>query len=207
MVLLPLLLLVGMNGGQVASQRRDPLEYIRILESAERVKKLQVPRVVEALGVRPGDKVVDLGSGSGLFTRPLARLAGPDGVVYAVDIDRDLLDHVEEVAREQGLQNIRTVLATEFDPRIPERVDLVLICDTLHQISDPGVYLRGLVRYLKPGGRVAVIDYEDEWPGRFESVKYTVADLDRWMAVAGLQLETSFDFLEGNFFRIYREGE
>lgn len=203
-VLLALLLTSGLL--QTASQRRDPLEYIRILESADRVKKLQVTRVVESLGIQPGDKVVDLGSGSGLFTRPLARFAGPDGIVYAVDIDRELLEHVDETAREQGLRNIRTVLASEYDPRIPERVDLVLICDTLHHISDPPEYIRGLLRYLKPGARVAVIDYEDDWPERFRSVQYSLVDLDRWMAAAGLRLTTTHDFLEGNFFRVYQEG-
>ena len=74
---------------QPASQRRDPLEYIRILESAERVRKLQVDRVISTLDVQPGQKIADLGAGSGLFTRPLARDVGPAGVVYAIDIDRD----------------------------------------------------------------------------------------------------------------------
>lgn len=196
-------IVVAVGFFQPASQRRDPLEYIRILESAERVKMLQVPRVVESLGVRPGDKIVDLGAGSGLFTRPLAKLAGPEGLVYAVDIDQDLLNHIDESAREQGLRNIRTVLAGEYDPRIPEQVDLILICDTLHHIGDPSKYLRGLVRYLKPGSRVAVIDYEAEWPSRFHSVQYTPLDLDRWMAAADLTLRQEFDFLRGNFFRIY----
>ncbi|MEJ2077763.1 MAG: methyltransferase domain-containing protein [Acidobacteriota bacterium] len=189
---------------QPASQRRDPLEYIRILESAERVRKLQVDRVIDALNVQPGQKVADLGAGSGLFTRPLARRVGSSGTVYAIDIDRDLLDHIEETAREQDLPNISTVLASEFDPRIPEKVDLVLICDTLHQIKNANVYLHDLTRYLKHSARVAVIDYSDNWPQRFESSKYTVQDLDEWMTGAGLQKTQSFDFLDDNFFVIYR---
>ncbi len=191
-------------GSFVLSQRRDPLEYIQILESAERVKTLQVERVIHALNVEPGQRIADLGAGSGLFSRPLANLVGLDGVVYAIDIDSDLLEHVKETAMEQNLTNVQTVLASEQDPRIPDGVDLVLICDTLHQIGDPSTYLRGLTRYLRPSARIAVIDYENDWPRRFESAKFTVDDLDKWMTDAGLKREEKFDFLEDNFFVIYR---
>jgi len=202
---LPILLLaLSSVGWQTASQRRDPLEYIRIMESADRVRKLQVDRVVQALEVKPGEVVADLGAGSGLFTRPLARKVGPDGVVYAIDIDRALLDHVEETAHEQNLPNIRTVLASEYDPRIPEKVDLVLICDTLHQIKDPGGYLKDLTRYLKDSARVAVIDYEKNWPSRFDSAKFTVKQLDGWMRSAGCRRDEVFHFLKDNFFIVYR---
>jgi ubiquinone/menaquinone biosynthesis C-methylase UbiE len=186
------------------SQRRDPLEYVLILESAERVKMLQVDRVIQALNIEPGQRIADLGAGSGLFSRPLADLVGPDGVVYAIDIDSDLLEHVNETALEKNLTNIQTVLASEQDPRIPDGVDLVLICDTLHQIEDPSVYLRGLTNYLRPSARIAVIDYENNWPRRFESAKYTVDELDKWMSEAGLQREEKFDFLDDNFFVTYR---
>ncbi|MFZ0428509.1 MAG: class I SAM-dependent methyltransferase [Acidobacteriota bacterium] len=191
---------------QPASQRRDPLEYIRILESAERVRKLQVDRVIDALKVQPGQKIADLGAGSGLFTRPLARRVGSTGTIYAVDIDRDLLEHINETALEQNLPNITTVLASEFDPRIPEKVDLVLICDTLHQIKNADIYLHDLTRYLKTSARVAVIDYADNWPARFASSKYSVRDLDRWMEAAGLHRDESFDFLDDNFFIVYQFG-
>ncbi len=184
--------------------QEDPLEYVRILESAERVKKLQVDRVIDLLPVQRGDKVADLGAGSGLFTRPLAVKVGPEGVVYAIDINRELLAHIEETALEENLTNIRTVLADQYDPKIPEKVDLVLICDTLHQIDSPGVYLSHLVNYLVEGGRVAIIDYEKNWPRRFAERKYTPLDLDAWMVSAGYKLDNKFDFLVDNFFVIYR---
>lgn len=182
----------------------DPLEYVRILESAERVRKLQIERVVEVLSVQPGDKIADLGAGSGLFTRPLARKVGPEGVVYAVDINKTLLEHIQETAFEDDLENITTVLASHYDPKIPEKVDLVLICDTLHQIENPGVYLQNLGNYISDGGRVAIIDYERAWPKRLEELKYTPLDLDAWMTTAGYQLQTKYGFLMDNFFVIYR---
>ena len=191
------------SGCQLAAQN-NPLEYVQILESAERVRKLQVPRVVDHLGAQPGDKIADLGAGSGLFTRPLARKVGAEGIVYAVDINGDLLEHIDETAGEEGLRNIETVLASEYDPKIPERVDLVLICDTLHQIENPGAYLGNLANYLTESGRVAIIDYEKEWPRRLEEARYTPFDLDAWMTSAGFDLERKYDFLLGNFFVIYR---
>jgi len=190
--------------GSLSSQRRDPLEYIQILESADRVKKLQVDRVIEALNVKAGEAVADLGAGSGLFTRPLARQVAPGGIVYAIDINQALLDHIEETARELKLDNIRTVLAGESDPRIPAPVDLVLIVDTLHHIQNRGNYLKILPRYLKPSGRVAVIDFAKNWPPRFASGKFSVQQLERWMKAAGFQRERSYDFLEESFFHIYR---
>jgi ubiquinone/menaquinone biosynthesis C-methylase UbiE len=182
----------------------DPLEYVRILESAERVRKLQVDLVVELLNAQPGDKIADIGAGSGLFTRPLATLVGPEGVVYAVDIHKDLLAHIEETAKEESLENIKTVLASQYDPKIPEKVDLILICDTLHEIDNPAVYLNNLSDYLSETGRIAIIDYESEWPERFAEHKYTTLDLDAWMTTAGYDLDSRFNFLEDNFFVIYR---
>jgi ubiquinone/menaquinone biosynthesis C-methylase UbiE len=187
----------------VLSQHRDPLEYIQILESADRVRKLQVDRVIQSLQLKSGQKVADVGSGSGLFTRPLAREVGPDGTVYAVDIDKSLLDHIQITAENQNLTNIKTVPAGELDPKIPEKVDLVFICDTLHHIDTPENYIRGLRKYLTSTGRVAVIDYEKNWPDRFESVKYSTQELDQWMKASGYRLVEKFDYLDDNFFVIY----
>lgn len=188
----------------LAWQRRDPLEYVRIMESAERVKKLQVARVIEQLQLEKGQRIADLGAASGLFSRPMARQVGSDGIVYAVDIDEDLLRYVEETAREERLQNLRTVLASEFDPRIPEPVDLIFICDTLHEIKNPAGYLRNLPQYLRAAGRVAVIDYEKNWPSRLNEAKYSLAQLEQWMRAAGFHRAKEFNFLEDNFFVIYR---
>jgi ubiquinone/menaquinone biosynthesis C-methylase UbiE len=188
----------------VWSQQRDPESYAKLLEGAERVAKLQVPRVVAALEVRPGMRVADLGSGSGLFTRPLARAVGDAGTVYAVDIDEGMLKIVVRSAVEQKIANIRTVLATPDDPKLPEPVDLVFICDTLHHITGQGAYLKTLRKYLKPGGRVAVIDFGAQWPQGHESFRYGTGELDAWMTAAGFARSAEHDFLDNSFFLIYR---
>src|SRR5687768_18388705 len=84
-------------------QQRTPEEYAKFLEGADRVARMQVPRVVSALELKPGMKVADIGSGSGLFTRPIARAVGPKGMAYAVDIDPALLKIVERSAADEKL--------------------------------------------------------------------------------------------------------
>ena len=178
--------------------------YVYTLESGARVSGLQVDNVVETLAIEPGSRIADVGSGTGLFSRPLARAAGRDGVVYAVDINATLLAHVEETARDEGLEAIRTVLAAEDDPRIPEAVDLIFLCDTLHHIDNRGAYLKTLRRYLKAGGRVAVIDFTSQSSPHLSSARqYSLAELDEWMEAAGFDQVQRHDFLATNFFVVF----
>src|SRR5215471_10756941 len=130
-------------GGQSRGER-SPEEYIKMLESERRIESLQVNKVVDALKVRPDDRVCDLGSGSGLFTRPLARKANGKGVVYAVDIDYEMLKYVERAAQEQKLTNIKPIQASEADPKLPEAVDRITIIDTLNHTGNQAEYLKGL---------------------------------------------------------------
>jgi ubiquinone/menaquinone biosynthesis C-methylase UbiE len=188
----------------LAAQQRDPEQYARMLESRERVEHMEVDRVVAALGLSPGTSVADLGSGSGLFTRPLARAVAPGGTAFAVDIDPKLLDIVNRSAGEAGLTNIVTVLAAPDDPKLPGPVDLVFICDAFHHLPDKPQYAHTLARYVKPGGRVAVIDFASNWPPGHEAMQYTAQDLDRWMAAAGFTRTQAFDFPENSFFVVYK---
>ena len=187
-----------------AQQQRTAEEYIKMLEAERRIEGLQVSRVVEALNVKPGQRICDLGAGSGLFTRPLAQAAGSQGVVYAVDIDPGLLKYVGKTAQEQKLANIKTVLATEDDPKIPEPVDLIAIIDTLHHIANQPTYLKNLRRYLRPNGRIAVIDFSKTWPAGHEKMVYKLEDLNGWMQAAGLKLVTQHYFLDNDFFVVYQ---
>ena len=183
---------------------RNPLSYIQILESAERVRSLQVERVVKNLHLKEGQIIADIGAGSGLFTIPLAEQVTKGGRVYAVDIEEEFLSYITELAQRNGLNNIETILADELDPRIPEPVDFVLMCDTLPYISDKELYLQGLSRYLKPGAGIAIIDRLGQWPPHLEEGKYLPEDLDRWMENSGLVREKAFRFHENAFFNIYR---
>ena len=185
-------------------QQRTPEEYAKFLEGAERVTRMQVPRVVEALAVKPGMKVADLGSGSGLFTRPLAKAVAPGGVVYAIDVDAALLKIVERSAKEAGIANVSTVLAATDDPKLPEPVDVIFICDTLHHIANQGPYLKTLRQYLKPRGRIAVIDFAARWPEGHEPMRYSLDQLEGWMKDAGFARTQSIDWLDNSFFVFYQ---
>ena len=149
------LVTVVARGSGRAQQQRTPEEYAKFLEGAERVARMQVPRVVEALDLKPGLSVADIGSGSGLFTRPIAKRVAP-GIVYAVDIDGALLKIVEQSAKDAGLGNVRTVHADAASPKLPQPVDLVFICDTLHHIANQGGVLESAARVScagRPRGR------------------------------------------------------
>jgi ubiquinone/menaquinone biosynthesis C-methylase UbiE len=186
------------------AQQRNPEDYAKLLEGADRVERMQVPRVVETLGLAPGMIVADLGSGSGLFTRPIARAIAPNGVAYAVDIDSGMLEIVTRSAKEAGITNVKTVLAAPDDPRLPEAADLIFVCDTLHHIGNHGPYLKTLRKYVKPDGRVVVIDFAERWPEGHESMRYSAAQLDAWMAAAGFSRVASHDWLDNSFFFVYR---
>jgi len=175
--------------------------YIDHMEGQERVERMQVERVVQTLQLVPGSVVADIGAGSGLFTRTIAKAVAP-GVVYAVDINPDLLAHIEKSAKEAGLANIKTVLATEGDPRLPEALDLIFICDTLHLIEGPERYLRELHGYLRPGGRVAIISFLKNWPP--VGNQFSADQLERWMKLAGFARAERHDFITDQYLMIFQ---
>ncbi|MEJ7619051.1 MAG: class I SAM-dependent methyltransferase [Pyrinomonadaceae bacterium] len=202
-LLLSLIPLVQQPQQQTGADR--PLaEYLKIMEGERRVSELQIGKVIETLGIKPNAKVADIGAGSGLFTRPLAKAVGVNGVVYAAEIRQDLVDCLAQQARERKLGNVRAVLAAEDDPRLPEPVDLIVIIDTLHHIKSQPAYLKNLRRHLTADGRIAVIDFKADYPVNHEHLKYTLSDLEGWMRGAGYVRAESHDFLACNFFVIYR---
>jgi ubiquinone/menaquinone biosynthesis C-methylase UbiE len=187
-----------------AAQQRDPKQYRQVLENPDRLAALQVNRVVEALALRPGMRVGDLGAGTGVFTLPMAKVVGNEGRVYAIDVDSGLLAIVAEKARANGLANVQTVVAGATDPRVPEPVDLLFICDTMHHLPDQRSYVQQFAKLLRPGGRVAVIDFAaGHWPQGHDQFVLTPAQVDGWMQAAGFRRTARHTFLESNFFHVY----
>jgi ubiquinone/menaquinone biosynthesis C-methylase UbiE len=157
---LVLTIIAGSAGGAAAQLASRPVgEWQRLLDSPERIAALKVDEVVARLALKPGDVVADLGAGTGPFVVAFAK-AVPSGAVYAVEIDKDFLPLIAERARAAGLGNVTPVLGEYGDPKLPGPVDVAFMHDVLHHIADRPAYLRALVRYLKPGARVAIIDYE-----------------------------------------------
>ncbi|MFQ5816840.1 MAG: methyltransferase domain-containing protein [Terriglobia bacterium] len=128
--------------------------------------------VLDALGVREGSVVADVGCGRGYFTAHLARRVGPEGVVYAVDIDEAALAAVTRLVERNPAWRgrVRLVRSQPDDPRLPTgRLDVVLIVDTYHEFRTPDAMLEKIFAALKPGGRVGIIDRAAE-PGQSRSV-------------------------------------
>ncbi len=118
-----------------------------------------------ALGIKEGDTVCDLGCGNGFYSLKLARLVGERGKVFAVDIQREMLELLKDAAAAEKVENIQPVLGSVVDPKLPEAsVDLVLLVDVYHEFSHPEQMLAAIRRSLKPAGRVALAEFRAEDP-------------------------------------------
>jgi len=150
----------GINkGDEKADAQRRATQYERA--SRDVVQKLDA--IVAACRLKPGMSVADVGAGSGLFTRPLARKVAPGGKVYAVEIAKKFVDHIEKTCREQGIDNVTGVLGTPVSAELPaESVDVVFTCDTYHHFEYPYKMLASIHRALRPGGRLVIVDYKKE---------------------------------------------
>jgi predicted methyltransferase len=119
--------------------------------------------VMDALGIRPGSAVADVGAGEGYFSFHLASRVGAQGKVYAEDISESQLEKIRERAKQEGVSQIEIILGTEDDPKLPpETLDAILLVLTYHEIRNCDAMLGAITRALKPGGLLAVIDDEAE---------------------------------------------
>jgi SAM-dependent methyltransferase len=145
----------------------EPMSYLGAdwLERESRVDEEQPEAVLDVLDLRPGMKVADLGAGSGYYARRMARRVSPGGVVWAVDIQPQMLAILERLAAEEGVEGIVPVLATEDDPKLPAgAVERVVIADVYHEIAAPEAVLARLRDSLTPDARVALLEYRADDP-------------------------------------------
>jgi len=163
--------------------------------------------VVEALQLRAGMCVADLGAGTGYFSRYLAAAVGEAGTVFAVDTEPGLVTHLRERAEHEHTPNVVPILASADNPRLPVgAVDVVLIVDTVHHIDDRINYLRRLRRVLKPGGRVVVIDFKNQDipvgpPPEHKLAREQIVDE---LSAAGYRLVSAPDVLPYQYFLIFQ---
>ena len=142
-----------------------PPQDLGILEGPDRDAWQMPDEVMDALGIADGAMVADLGAGGGWFTVRLARRVGPSGRVYAQDIQPQMIESISRRVSREGLANVRTVLGTADDPRLPGALDAVLIVGTYPEISDPVTLLRRVAASLKPSGRLGIVDFTLEGGG------------------------------------------
>lgn len=186
-------------------------EWRRILEDPSRDGWQKPAQVVEALGLRPGQDVAGIGAGTGYFSVRFAEAVGPGGKVFAVDIDQGLIDHLNERAKDAGLSNLQAVLAAPWlcaldDPLLSEKsLDIVFICDVIRHVQDRQGYFAKLSGTLRPGGRLAIVDfYKRETPvGPPAAMKIAREDLISELRKAGFVLAREFDFLPHQYFLVF----
>lgn len=185
---------------------RPAEEWIKTLESQNRLAGLRVDEVIARLNVEPGQVVADLGAGTGVFSVPFARAVGLAGRVYAVEIEQGLVDHIAARAKQEGVRNVQSILGAFTDPRLPANdVDLAFIHDVLHHIEDREAYVKNLGKYLKPGARVAVIDFHPERGGHRNQpeLQVTMEQSAALFAAAGYKVVEEVPLFDDKWFVIY----
>ena len=185
---------------------RPAEEWIKTLESPNRIAGLRVDEVVAKLRVSPGQIVADLGAGTGIFSLSFARAVAPGGRVYAVDIEPGLVEYIARKSTEQGVSNLQAVLGRVSDPALPAAdVDLAFIHDVLHHIEDRSAYLKNLARYLKPSARIAVIDFRPDRGGHRDQPALQVSEEQAaaLMAQAGFMPIEEIALFEDKWFVMY----
>jgi SAM-dependent methyltransferase len=183
--------------------------YIAMLERPDREEFQKPAMIMEVLDFRPGERVADVGAGSGYFTIPIARAVGPDGQVWAIDVVQEMLDHIEMRMKKEQLTNVILQKVARDDPELPLRgIDTILMVDVLHYISNRAAYAEELRKGLAPGGRLVIIDYkpkpwsERPWgPPPEQQISRTQVDTD--LARAGFTPVQVYDFLPEQYFVVY----
>ena len=165
----------------------------------------QMPeRVIEALGLKPGQAVADIGAGTGYFTVRLAKsTAAPQ--VYAVDIEESMVRYVRERAAREGLTNIVAVQASADRSNLPASVDVVLVVDTYHHIGNRMAYFSELRKLMKPSARLAIVDFKKGAPGGPpEEFRFSAEQITAELVKAGFTLQAQPGFLPRQLFLIFQ---
>ena len=205
---LAILMLSGHSSAQSPDTHRhgfhDADKWARIFDDPARDAWQKPHEVTEALKLAPDASVADIGSGTGYFAVRLAHRV-PRGRVFGVDTEPDMVRHLAERAKREGLPNLVSLAGAPDDPRLPEKVDLVLLVDVYHHIAARERYFRKLKGSLKPGGRVAIIDFRVEAPmGPPRRERISAERVRAELARAGYALAEEHGFLPNQHFLVFR---
>jgi SAM-dependent methyltransferase len=179
---------------QAQTERKTSEPYtgdLSIFETPGRDEKLQINRVMDILGIGPGKNVADIGAGSGWFSVRAARRIG-NGTVYAVDINPESIRYIDARAKKEHLANITTILAKADDPRLPSKVNAVLVLKTYHEIAEPITLLRNLRPSLASDARFGVIDRNGNGADHGIAKEVVIQEADE----AGYRLLEQYDFVK-----------
>lgn len=205
------LVLAVAAGLTAAAQQRDPHRLfppseLGILEGPDRDEWQQPDRVMDALGIADGSHVADLGAGGGWFTMRLAIRVGPNGLVYAEDIQREMIESIHRRVDREALRNVRTILGDPNDPHLPPDLQAILIVDTFTQFRDPVSVLRNAVKALGPAGRLGIVDFKPDGsggPGPALEERIAPEAVEAAATQAGLKLYSRETFLRYQYLLVF----
>jgi ubiquinone/menaquinone biosynthesis C-methylase UbiE len=185
--------------------RLFPPDKLGTLEGPDRDAWQRPDQVMDTLLIADGSVVADLGAGGGWFTMRLANRVGPNGIVYAEDVQPQMIEAITRRTGRAMLKQVRTVLGTSSDPRLPAPVDAVLIVDTYHEMDQPVVMLGNVARSLKPAGRIGIIEFKkDGWgPGPPMDERMDPERIVRDARAAGLRLLSHETFLRYQYMLVF----
>ena len=181
----------------------DAEKWAHVFDDPERDAWQKPHQVIEALGLRPDAVIADIGAGTGYFAVRFANMV-PAGKVYAVDVEPDMVRYLAERAKKEKRANLVAVKGAAGDPRLPEKADLVVLVGVYHHIEQRERYFRALAASLKPGGRVAVIDFRMDSPsGPPKSARVAPERVKAELAAAGYALSEEHGFLPRQYFLVF----
>jgi len=206
-LIVPLVLAAAL-GASLAAQQHSRLfrpEQLGTLEGPDRDAWQRPDQIMDKLLIAEGSAVADLGAGGGWFTMRLAARVGPNGIVYAEDVQPPMIEAISKRIARAQLRNVKPVLGTQLDPRLPGRVDAVLIVDAYHEMEQPLVILGKLVRALKPQGRIGIVEFKkDGWgPGGPMDERMDPERIVRDAEAAGLRLLSHETFLRYQYMLVF----
>jgi len=182
----------------------DADKWSQVFDDPKRDAWQKPHEVIQALALKPDALVADIGAGTGYFSVRLAHNV-PQGRVYAVDTEPDMVKHLAERAKRDGLTNLTPVSAQPADPKLPEKVDLVLLVDVYHHVENRERYFKALSNWLKADGRVAIIDFRvNSTSGPPKSARIAPERVKAELRSAGYTLVQEHAFLPNQYFLVFR---
>ncbi len=182
-------------------------EDLSELEPPDRVEWQQPGKIMDALGIGDASVVADLGAGSGWFTVQLSNRVGPNGLVFAEDVQKPMIQAIKLRVDRLGLKNVRTILGTAADPGLPQAVDAVLIVDAYHEMEKPVALLTNVAKSLKPMGRIGIVDFTKDGGGPGPAIEERVDPeaVIRDAQAAGLVLRSRETFLKYQYMLVFEK--
>jgi predicted methyltransferase len=179
-------------------------KWAHVFDDPKRDAVQKPHEVIQALALKPDAVVADIGSGTGYFSVRLAH-AVPNGKVYGVDVEPDMVKYLAERAKRENLPNVIAVAGTAADPKLPEKADLALLVDVYHHVSNRQSYFTTLRGEMKPGARLAIIDFRASSPeGPPKKERISPERVKSELKSAGFAFEQEHGFLPQQYFLVFR---